>query len=46
MLQVNVNRRNYNSYVIIYFTWIRQSCYEVEIGAIKMTLLDISNDLS
>ena len=27
MLQVEVNRRNYNSYVVIYITWLRQSCY-------------------
>ena len=27
MLQVKVNRCNYNSYVIIYIKWLRQSCY-------------------
>jgi len=27
MLQVKVNRRNYNSFVIIYITWLRKSFY-------------------
>jgi len=27
VLQVKVDRHNYNSYVVIYITWLRQSCY-------------------
>ena len=27
MLQVKVDRRNYNSCVVIYITWLRQACY-------------------
>ena len=27
MLQVKVNRHNYNSYFVIYITWLRQSYY-------------------
>ena len=27
MLQVKVNRRNYNFYIIIYITWLSQLCY-------------------
>jgi len=27
MLQVKVNRRKYNSYLVIYITWLRQSYY-------------------
>ena len=26
-LEVNVNWRNYNSFVVIYIKWLRQSCY-------------------
>ena len=27
VLQVKVNRRYYNFYIVIYITWLRQSCY-------------------
>ena len=37
MLQVIVKICNYNSYVVIYITWLRQSCYiTVKLDAIKI----------
>ena len=30
ILQAKVNRRNYNSYDVIYITWLRQSCYVLQ----------------
>ena len=42
MLQVNVSKSNYNSYIVIYITWLRLSWNvftAVNIGAIKMYVI-------
>ena len=43
MLQVKVNRRNYNSYIVIYITWLRQSCYVFTMHIfIRLVRIDIT----